>query len=94
MPIPRFDGRAKLKAFHAPGTRLTGQRWTDLRNAYLRMNPACETCGRPGEEVHHVIPRQQRPDLVYDRNNLRTLCKSCHLAVHGFGPDANRKPRF
>jgi len=50
------------------------------------MYPSCNRCGRPGEEVHHIIPRCVRPDLMYDLDNLETLCRACHEEHH-------KKPR-
>lgn len=81
--IPRFTHKpAFAKAFNVSGRRLTGGRWTWMRNQWMRRNPRCVDCGRPGEEVHHVIPRAQRPDLTYDKTNLVTLCKDCHYKRH------------
>jgi 5-methylcytosine-specific restriction endonuclease McrA len=82
----RFEHRIPGKRFIVKGKRLCGQRWTNLRNKWLRSFPVCARCGMPGEEVHHVIARAQRPDLMYDLNNLQTLCKKCHLGVHGEKP--------
>jgi 5-methylcytosine-specific restriction endonuclease McrA len=83
-----FKHKIPGKTFIAKGRRLCGQRWTNLRNKWLRCYPECARCGKPGEEVHHVIPRAHRPDLMFDLGNLQTLCKECHMNVHG------EKPRF
>ena len=64
-----------------PG-RLCGNRWTILRNRHMRCNPHCAQCGRPGEEVHHVVSRAVAPERTYDPSNLRTLCRACHHASH------------
>lgn len=34
------------------------------------------------EMVHHIIPREERPDLELDLNNLRSLCNECHNKKH------------
>ena len=81
---PPFKGTVEVK-----GARLKGDNWTRLRRRFIRNNPTCAVCGRPGEEVHHVIPRSLRPDLCYEWDNLKTLCKECHLKAH-----AGQKPRF
>ena len=62
--------------------RLTGQRWTNMRNQWLRTHPQCVRCGRPGEEVHHVVPRVVAPERTFDVTNLATMCRSCHHALH------------
>ena len=33
-------------------------------------------------EVHHVRPVAVRPDLAYSLDNVRTLCKDCHIRAH------------
>jgi 5-methylcytosine-specific restriction endonuclease McrA len=45
-------------------------------------NPQCVECGLAGEEVHHVIPRAQAPNLMYDERNVQTLCRKCHVDKH------------
>jgi 5-methylcytosine-specific restriction endonuclease McrA len=41
----------------------------------------------PAEEVHHIAPLLQRPDLALDQSNLVCLCKRCHeerhISMHG-----------
>jgi 5-methylcytosine-specific restriction endonuclease McrA len=75
--------KAECKRFTVEGVRLSGGKWTKIRGQYLRLNPRCEVCGAPGEQVHHIIPRAQRPDLVHDINNLQTVCRRCHEGIHG-----------
>lgn len=42
----------------------------------------CQICGRPGNEVDHII--ELTPDNIYDEmialnlDNLQTLCHRCH----------------
>ena len=45
-------------------------------------SPYCVRCGRPGEEVHHVVPRAVAPERTLDPSNLATMCRSCHHAMH------------
>lgn len=61
----------------------TSTPWRNLRAQYLADNPLCMECGRNGRvtaanEVHHVKPRKQHPELAYEWDNLESLCKSCH----------------
>lgn len=67
--------------------------WQKLRHRKFIANPVCELCaaeGRatPTEEVHHIIPVENGRDeaemrrLAYDFDNLQSLCKACHAAVH------------
>jgi hypothetical protein len=65
-----------------------GQR---VRKQYLADHPYCFDCmnvyGRPvpAAEVHHIAEQMDRPDLVFDSDNLLALCHDCHNARHGKG---------
>lgn len=37
---------------------------------------------RDADMVHHIIPREQRPDLALNLDNLRSLCNQCHNRAH------------
>ena len=80
----------KVKQPLPEGKRLTGCRWTILRNRFIRANPLCARCGKVAEQVHHVIPRAQRPDLTYVWDNLMSICTDCHMKEHNL----TEKPRF
>lgn len=59
------------------------KQWRDVREMKLNRDPLCEDCMdrgvvTPGVDVDHVKPRKQFPDLAFDLDNLRTLCKRCH----------------
>ena len=82
MQIPRFEHRIPGRVMPSTAHRLTGARWSRLRARWIRRNPRCVDCGMPGEEVHHIIPRCQRPDLTHSTDNLATLCRACHLKRH------------
>ena len=81
--IPKFSHDLPGKPFNVSGRRLTGGRWTTMRNAWMRAHPRCVDCGRPGEEVHHIIPRAVAPNRVHDDTNIETLCRQCHASRHG-----------
>ena len=59
-------------------------RWSQLRNVVLRRdNHLCQECLREGRtqvgnQVDHILPADQRPDLFYHESNLQTLCRKCH----------------
>lgn len=60
-----------------------------VRAKYLAEHPYCYDCmtvfGRPipATEVHHIKEQIDRPDLVFDHDNLVALCHACHNARHG-----------
>ncbi len=49
-----------------------------------RDSYSCAWCSRIGGtlNVHHIVPWSKNPTLRYDRTNLVTLCKPCHVKVH------------
>lgn len=63
-------------------------RWKRLRKAAKdRDGWRCKLCGKAGRlEVHHIrSPFDGAP--MWDIENLRTLCRSCHFQTH----NADRK---
>ena len=68
-------------------------RWKQLRAEKLRNNPICEVCetndlSTLATEVHHKIPVESVPrelgmrQLMFDYNNLQSLCHACHSEIH------------
>ena len=44
----------------------------------MRDNYKCVVCGRPATQVHHIHLRSKRKDLLYEKNNLVSLCDKHH----------------
>ena len=67
----RFSGMAK------------GPAWDrQRRQAFDRDGRRCQTCGRPGRlEAHHVVALDHGG--TNDMFNLKTLCRACHIKIHG-----------
>lgn len=65
--------------------------WDSTRKIHIAKFPMCAACGyipeRGCNDSHHIIPRHINPALIYDQNNLITLCTkySCHLRFGHFG---------
>ena len=67
--------------------------WRQLRNHILdRDNHECQWCKANGLvvtdmntvlEVDHIKELEYYPELRFDEDNLRTLCKDCHNKRHG-----------
>lgn len=64
--------------------------WQRVRADYRRRHPLCEdplgvhaAAGRPvpAEEVHHIVPLRERPELAYSQSNLMAVCRDCHAAI-------------
>jgi 5-methylcytosine-specific restriction endonuclease McrA len=61
--------------------------WKAARKIKLKTSPRCEVCGgKDWLQVHHIIPRKERPDLQYVQSNLKTECRSCHTRGHKAKP--------
>ena len=56
------------------------------RELYRKRRCRCESCGErfPIErlQLHHKIPRSERPDLLLDKSNIELMCEACHKRVH------------
>ena len=58
-------------------------RWRRLRALVLAEQPLCGECEEmPAEMVHHILERNNRPDLELERSNLVALCHACHNRIH------------
>lgn len=65
--------------------------WKKLRESYIKNHPLCEECLDKGkvtaaEDVHHITSPFSNGEINYhlllDSNNLKSLCKECHAAIH------------
>lgn len=61
--------------------------WQSTRDYVLkRDNYLCVKCGKPAEEVHHIVhlTPENIGDITITMNpdNLASLCKDCHFAEH------------
>ena len=67
-------------------------RWQRFRTWFKRKHPVC--CDPLGihklfgevavvEQVHHVTPIVERPDLLCVESNCRPLCNVCHGKIEG-----------
>lgn len=57
----------------------------------LRDGYTCQMCGvllRPGKSsrysgvADHTIPAVLRPDLIWNEDNIRSVCRTCHSVCH------------
>lgn len=56
------------------------KKWEKVRNQVLeRDNYKCAVCGKPATQVHHIHLRSKRKDLLYEMNNLISLCDKHHF---------------
>lgn len=91
MNIPTFNPRFKAKELFNKYTKQKekgihlGSKWNKYKNLYLKQHPYCAKCKGLAEEVHHILPRADHPDKVYDWHNLQSLCRACHIDTHKGG---------
>lgn len=67
--------------------------WREKRAEIIaRDNHECQWCKEAGRvtvsdetilEVDHIKELSEHPELAFDNDNLRTLCKDCHNKRHG-----------
>ena len=77
-----------MSRFHT-ARYLNRRQWEAARRATLdRSGWRCEDCGRAGRlEVHHVTPISVDFSRRFDLDNLKVLCKDCHLRAHDKTPE-------
>lgn len=66
-------------------------RWKQARaDCLARDEYRCVQCGSEEElEADHILELALYPDLAFDVDNLRTLCRPCHeLRTRGIGETA------
>lgn len=76
--------------------RRYGRAWKRIRDSYVKAHPFCEMCFLSGvikevEEVHHKVPLSEGG--THDRNNLISLCQSCHAKIHATRGDRWNKKK-
>lgn len=68
---------------------LNSKRWRTVRRLVIQRDGGfCNRCYAQlgifvtdDLQVHHIIPRSKRPDLMFDEDNLVTVCKTCNLQL-------------
>lgn len=57
------------------------------RSVFERDNYTCQLCSKDGVKIEadHIKPWSSYPELRYEINNGRTLCKKCHLKTNTYG---------
>lgn len=72
---------------------INSSKWRALRLRKLQAQPLCEKCLEEERttaacEVHHIIPVEHARDttamrsLMYNYDNLMSLCHKCHSDIH------------
>lgn len=75
-------------AAHAYKAQTYGRPWRRVRDAHIHAHPWCVECLKTGvrrvaEEVDHIIPHGGDPVLMWDLQNLASLCRIHHQQKTG-----------
>ena len=67
-----------------PRRALSTARWQRLRRTILNRDGwRCSRCKSARRlQVHHIIEKHVRHDLIFEPTNLQTVCAPCHDAHH------------
>ena len=73
-------------------SKLKKELWK-LVSQYLRLKYSkCQVCGKPSNQVHHIIHRARGNSVYFHEDNLIVVCYGCHLGMHNrFSPDEINK---
>lgn len=63
--------------------RYWSRTWKKARNAFIRENPTCATCGQLAAVVDHIEPARLGTHDFYDTSNWQALCTHCHAVKSG-----------
>lgn len=60
------------------------------KSVFIRDNYICQDCNKKDLvskdcHAHHIKPRDEYPELIYNIDNGLTLCASCHKVKHNIG---------
>lgn len=73
------------------------QSYIDFRKSILERDKVCVKCQKSGSKTnplqvdHFPYPKALYPDKIFDPNNARALCLSCHKKTETFGRSKLRK---
>ena len=92
-PLGPFFGRGRFcssrclfaaqRAHTRPVRSQRGSDYRRFRDAEVARVGHCELCGaREYLCLHHIIRTRDRPDLLYEQDNLQVLCSPCHARAH------------
>jgi HNH endonuclease len=99
-PIPLQRGAAHWNwKGGRPWERFQDPRYLEWRKGVLERDAfRCRACGRQckkherGLAAHHILEWAANPAERFELSNGLTLCRDCHMRLHGLGPRLVRDP--
>jgi hypothetical protein len=83
------------KTITKDGYRFTEEYKEWRKKVFERDKFQCILCNSKTDiEADHIKPKSKYPELVYDIDNGRTLCKKCHKNTDTYGPSAIKVKRY
>lgn len=82
IEVDDFDGFSSFER----QLYMNSKEYIDWRKTvFARDDYICQECGSSGcyIQAHHIKPWAEYEDLRFDINNGITLCKDCHMKLHG-----------
>lgn len=82
--IYKFLKRKQRENFTLKITKLAFQALA--RYVKIRDGERCFVCGHDimkDLSAHHIQPKSDFPELFWEEDNLITLCRFCHIDIHG-----------
>lgn len=81
-----------------PYAKISSRKWRKIREqAIIRDRNSCVLCFlkykrvfSKGLEVHHIVKRIEDPSLMYDLDNLVTVCRECHEELEKLSTEQQR----
>lgn len=72
----------------------TSYQWHKLREEVIKRDKKCQICGEKNKnkfDVHHLKDARHHRDLIFNKDNLITLCEECHNLFHNTFMGGTRK---
>ena len=88
VPESEYGDYAPTRPDPKPPRRIRASQadWADIHQGF--KDAVCAHCAHRPVELHHVLPRSQRGDDVWE--NLCPLCRTCHTLLESHGPGWER----
>lgn len=81
-----------------PRSKISSRKWREIRDQAIIRDKVCILClvkynriFSKGLSVHHIIKRTDDPSLMYDLDNLVTVCRECHEELEKLSPEKQKK---
>jgi hypothetical protein len=78
----RGKSRRKSWAYQDKHLRQSWQYKEWKAKVNIKDNFKCKDCGKESDIAHHIKNWHEFPELRFDVENGKTLCRKCHIKIH------------